>query len=100
MTSYPELALSVARLVEQKQAQYGDSFGRGGAILRTLYPAGIRPEALEQALTVVRVIDKLFRIATAAGRPDAGGENPWQDIAGYALLELGRAAGEEGRSER
>jgi hypothetical protein len=98
--NYPELALGVARLVERKQLQYGDSFGRSGAVLRALYPHGIQPEALEQALAVVRVVDKLFRVATASGRPDRGGENPWQDIAGYALLELGRGAGEEGASER
>ena len=32
---------------------------------------------------VVRVLDKLFRIATDR---DALGESPWRDIAGYGLL--------------
>jgi len=36
------------------------------------------------------VLDKLKRIATAAGKSDPGGENPWRDIAGYALLEIAR----------
>jgi hypothetical protein len=83
MTSYPELGAEVGRLVEEKQAAYGDSFGQAGAVMRVLYPNGISVHQLDDALAVVRVVDKLFRIATAR---DAFGESPWKDIAGYALL--------------
>ena len=85
--SFAELAANVAALVEQKQAAYGDSFGRSGAVLRALYPNGISAEQLDDALTITRVVDKLFRIATAR---DALGESPWADILGYALLALRR----------
>ncbi len=90
MIDYPELGRVVGELVTSKQQQYGDSFTRAGEIMQILYPDGVAPRALPQALTVVRVLDKLGRIATAAGGSDAGGENPWRDVAGYALLELGR----------
>ena len=90
MIDYPELGRVVGELVTSKQQQYGDSFTRAGEIMQILYPAGVAPRALPQARTVVRVLDKLGRIATAAGGPDAGGETPWRDICGYALLELGR----------
>lgn len=84
---YLVVASRLASLVAEKNAAYGDSFGQSGKVLAILYPNGIPVEHLGTALTLVRVIDKLFRIATD---PDAFGENPWQDIGGYALLELAK----------
>lgn len=84
---YDEIALTVAQLVKDKQLAYGDSFGKSGQILRIIYPMGISPDQMDQALTVVRVLDKLFRIAN---EPDAFGESPWVDIVGYGLLAEGR----------
>lgn len=76
---------AVGQLVADKQAAYGDSFGKSHAVIRTLYPDGIRPDQYHQVLTLVRIIDKMFRIAN---HPDAFGESPYQDIAGYALLGM------------
>lgn len=87
MKDYVALGTSIGQLVQSKQKAYGDSFGKSGEILRILYPEGISLEKLDDALTIVRVIDKLFRIATDR---DALGESPWRDIAGYALLSLAR----------
>jgi hypothetical protein len=87
MPDYEQLAVEIGRLVAEKQAAYGDAFGKAGQVLRVLYPEGVKPEQLDDALTVVRVVDKLFRIAT---NRDALGENPWRDIAGYALLSVAR----------
>lgn len=84
---YRAAAMMVGCLVEEKQAAYGDSFGKAGRILRELYPDGIKPEQLDDALTITRVVDKLFRIAT---KKDAFGESPWKDIMGYALLSVVR----------
>lgn len=85
--SYSEVGLEVGTLVEAKQKAYGDSFGKSGAVMAILYPDGITTEKLDDALTVVRVLDKLFRIATDR---DALGESPWRDVAGYALLSVVR----------
>lgn len=84
---YQRVAGAAAALVIEKQAAYGDSFGKSGEVMRILYPDGVPPEKLEDALTVVRVIDKLFRIATDR---DALGESPWKDVLGYALLAVER----------
>jgi len=92
---YETLGTGIGRLVGEKQGQYGDSFGRAGGVLRILYPNGVSPEAMDDALAVVRVVDKLFRIATAAGGKDGGGESPWRDIAGYALLGYRRQLDKE-----
>lgn len=89
MTSdYADLGATIGQLVTEKQAAYGDSFGKAGDVLRILYPNGISPDQLVDALAVARIVDKLFRLAT---KPDAFGESPYNDIAGYALLGAARA---------
>ncbi len=80
--AYEALGRSIGAMVDRKQVEYGDSFHRCEAIIRVLWPDGIPVESYVDALAVVRVIDKLFRIA--AGK--RGDENPWADIAGYGLL--------------
>ena len=86
-TEFISLGASIGELVQKKQAAYGDSFGKSGAVVRILYPNGIGTAQFDDALTVVRVLDKLFRIATDR---DALGESPWRDVAGYALLATRR----------
>jgi len=82
-TDYVTLARDIAELVNRKQAAYGDSFGRSGAVLRVLFPDGINPSQYDEVLAIARVVDKLFRLAN---EPDAFGESPWRDIVGYGLL--------------
>jgi len=80
---YEQLGSNIGKLVEVKQAAYGDSFSKSGEIMRILYPEGIGYEQMDDALTVVRIIDKLFRSATDK---DALGESHYSDIVGYGLL--------------
>lgn len=83
MSKYRDLGTKIGALVDEKNAAYGNSFGEVGDFLRILYPNGIPPEAYTDALCIVRIFDKLKRIAT---KKDAFGESPYQDIVGYALL--------------
>ena len=85
MGKYKELAEQIGNLVEEKNAAYGNSFDQAGEFLRLLYPNGIPPEAYGDMLCVVRIFDKLKRIAT---NKDAFGESPYGDIIGYGLLGL------------
>lgn len=87
MTDYTKIGKEVGDLVTEKQRAYGDSFGKSGSIMRVLYPNGIPPEHMDNALTIVRIVDKLFRIATDK---DAFGESPWRDVIGYAILAEAR----------
>lgn len=82
---YVKLAQEIGQLVTDKQAAYGDSFNKSQQIIKILYPDGIKPENYGDLLTIIRMIDKLFRIATSK---NAYGESPYRDIAGYALLGL------------
>lgn len=79
------LATEVGKLVDEKNKAYGDSFMKAGEFLKILYPTGIPPEKYIDALCIVRMFDKLMRIAT---KKDALGESPYRDLMGYALLGL------------
>lgn len=83
--TYETIGQEVGKLVDEKNAAYGSSFAECHKILSVLYPAGIKPEQYTDALAIIRVIDKLFRIAN---KKDAFGESPWRDIAGYSLLGI------------
>lgn len=80
---FEETGTQIGKLVEEKNAAYGDSFAKCGDFLELLYPNGIRPEQYQDALCLVRIFDKQMRIAT---RKDAFGESPYRDIAGYGIL--------------
>lgn len=88
MSDFERIGSEVGRLVEAKNKAYGDAFAKAGEVLRVLYPDGVKPEQYQDMLGVVRVIDKLFRIATDR---DALGETPWKDIAGYGVLGVARS---------
>ena len=88
-TKYEITAEEIGKLVAEKNAAYGSSFAESHKILEVLYPNGIKPEQYTDALALIRVVDKLFRIAT---KKDAFGESPWRDIAGYGILGTVRDA--------
>lgn len=92
--SFEALGQQVGMVVDKKNAAYGDSFGKSGDILRVLYPHGIAPEQYGDALAIVRIIDKLFRVATDRKAFD---ESPGLDIAGYGLLMARRHELEDGK---
>lgn len=76
---YKETALKITGLLEEKNASYGDSIGTSAQAFKLLYPEGIKPEQYGNVLILIRIWDKMKRIA--AGHS----EDSWQDIAGYAI---------------
>jgi hypothetical protein len=84
---YRAKGTEIGALVDRKNKQYGNSFNRAGDILTILYPDGVNPDQYRDMLAVVRVVDKLFRVAHGK----QGDEDPWQDIAGYGLLGMGNS---------
>ena len=81
--TFEELGREIGFLTDVKNNAYGSSFEKCGEFLQLLYPAGIPPHKLANALLLVRIFDKQMRIATDE---DALGESPFADIAGYGLL--------------
>jgi hypothetical protein len=83
VSQFERIAGELGRLVTEKNAAYGDSALTSGKALELLYPSGLAPEQYCDALLLVRIWDKMKRIAT---RKDAFGESPYRDISGYGLL--------------
>jgi hypothetical protein len=83
MPRYVYVAQNIGRLIDEKNTAYGNAFHKSGEFLKILYPNGVKPEQYRDMLAIVRVFDKLMRIAN---KKDAFGENPWEDIAGYGIL--------------
>lgn len=82
---FEALATKIGKIVDKKNAAYGDSFAQAGTFLKLLYPNGIAPEKYGDMLAVVRIFDKLKRIAS---QKDAFDEDPFSDIVGYGLLGI------------
>lgn len=97
MKDYRQIGTEIGCLVKEKQQAYGDSFSKSEEIIKILYPNGVKPENYRDLLTITRIIDKLFRIAT---RKNAFGESPYRDIAGYALLGLASDMEKEEKNSR
>lgn len=81
--NFEEIGRSIGQLVKEKNVAYGNSFARAEEIIKVLYPDGIQVSQYTDMLALIRVIDKMFRIAN---KKDAFGESPWRDIAGYGIL--------------
>lgn len=76
-------AIEIGKLVGVKNRAYGNAFYDSGKILKILYPKGVSLEQMDDMLAVVRILDKIFRIAS---EKKALGESPYRDIAGYGIL--------------
>lgn len=83
MKTLSEIGKEIGELVEEKNQAYGSAFDKAGKILEVLYPDGIKPDQYSDMLATVRILDKLFRVAT---NKKAFNEEPWKDVAGYGIL--------------
>ena len=92
--SFTELANGIGKLVEEKNKAYGSAFDRAGDFLKILYPEGIKPDQYKDMLCIVRVFDKLMRIATSYEGTEEKKVDAYSDLMGYGLLGL-RASLEE-----
>lgn len=79
---YEAIGLSIGTKVTEKNKQYGDAINSTEEFLKLLYPNGIKPEQYADLGIVIRIYDKLKRIANG----NQGEENAYFDIAGYGIL--------------
>ncbi len=82
-SKFEEIAMNIASILEEKNKAYGAAFDKTTQILQLLYPKGIPLESYPDVHVIVRVLDKLSRIAQ---NQDPFGESPWLDITGYGIL--------------
>lgn len=82
-SNFDKIGKKIGHLVTEKNKAYGDSFTTCGEFLKLLYPDGISPEQYTDALCLVRIFDKMKRIATDK---NYGNEEPYTDLVGYGIL--------------
>jgi hypothetical protein len=70
-------------MLQAKNEAYGSAFLKCDEFLSILWPDGVPRSAYGTMLILVRMFDKMMRIATA---PDAFNEDAESDLAGYAML--------------
>jgi len=92
-TAFDSITSKLSALLKEKNRAYGNSFNKTGAILAQMFPSGVPVDKIDDMLYIVRVLDKLMRIASDKG---AFGEDPLQDVAGYSVLALARQMGKKG----
>jgi len=80
-----DIASELAEMLSDKNRKYGDSYARMAHVLPIFYPDGVPGNHLLDAVFILRIIDKLMRIASAQKDDD---EDPVADIAGYAILRM------------
>jgi hypothetical protein len=80
---FMQLATDLGKLLAEKNQAYGDAFSKTTEILTLLYPNGIKVEQYKDVHVLVRMLDKMSRIAQDN---DPMGESPYKDLAGYAIL--------------
>ena len=73
----------LGELVRSKNLAYGNSVDTSARAFELLFPDGIPKDKFVQALLLVRIWDKMMRIAT---QEEAFEESPFDDIAGYGIL--------------
>jgi hypothetical protein len=81
---YEQIGMRIGALVDEKNRAYGDSFNKSHKFLELLYPEGIKIEQYSDMLALIRMFDKMMRVAN---QKEAFGENPFKDLAGYAILK-------------
>lgn len=104
---FTALGTSIGSILAAKNKSYGDSFAESVKVIEALFPSGIPKSAYPQLLTIIRMVDKLFRIATISQDPkysfSEGEVDAWQDLAGYSILALERvtrSAAPEAKTEQ
>jgi hypothetical protein len=71
----------------EKNRKYGDAARKVTDLLYVLYPDGIAPANYPDALLLIRLLDKVVRLASYdEERKAADDESPWVDVAGYGVL--------------
>lgn len=80
---FMQLATELGKLLAEKNQAYGDAFSKTTQILTLLYPQGIKVQQYKDVHVLVRMLDKMSRIAQDN---DPMGESPYKDLAGYAIL--------------
>jgi hypothetical protein len=91
---YERHAADIDALVDRKNAAYGDSFRKSGDVFRILYPHGIKPEQLDDALVLVRIVSQ--NIAHRQSKNSIRGRS----VRGYCRVRSVNVAAADGQERK
>lgn len=82
MGNYKKLGEEIGNVVDEKNSAYGNSFKQCQEFLTLLYPNGVPVRSYRDMIIIIRMIDKMKRLAE---KPKAFSEDPYRDMAGLAI---------------
>ncbi len=80
------ISRDVVGVVKEKNREYGSAFQKVSEILTILFPNGIPTNKYHDVAILIRVLDKVCRIASANDKDVK--KDAWLDLTGYGLLRL------------
>jgi len=80
------IARDVAGMVREKNRGYGGALQKVSRTLSILFPNGVPTSKYHDVAILIRVLDKICRIASANDKDVK--KDAWLDITGYGLLRL------------
>lgn len=84
LTDFEKVGMKIGKLLNRKNRDYGNAFIDGTRFMELLFPNGIPVSKYSDVLLLIRIFDKMKRIATVNKHEDI--ESPFEDIAGYGIL--------------
>lgn len=87
--SFKDIAVETAEILEIKNRAYGNSFNKTSEFLKLLFPDGVVDDQYCHLMYIIRVLDKIGRIANSSLLPpEEGIIDAYKDINGYTTLML------------
>jgi hypothetical protein len=87
--TFQDIALETADTLVLKDKAYGSSFNKTAEFLKLLFPDGVVDDQYSHLMYIVRVLDKIGRIANCSLLPpEEGVLDAYKDINGYTTLML------------
>lgn len=92
-TDFVGVANEIGALLVVKDAAYGSAFEKTKEIFKILFPTGLPVDAYDDALSIMRILDKICRLGVLCTNPEKNktterSEDAWMDIAGYSIKAL------------
>jgi hypothetical protein len=87
--SFEDISLEISQTLEKKNKAYGNSFNKTTEHLKLLFPDGVVDDQYQHLMYIVRILDKIGRIANSSLLPpEEGVLDAYKDIQGYTTLML------------
>ena len=89
LKTFKDIASETAEILEIKNRAYGNSFNKTTEFLKLLFPDGVVDDQYCHLMYIIRVLDKIGRIANSSLLPpEEGVVDAYKDINGYTTLML------------